>query len=280
MRPHKLSSTFFSLLALAILAAGSVFGAAPTFGMVGLGLGQTLRLNIVAFPPSPCSATIGVRDSNGNYPIPLPDKTVTLQPGQADFLDVNFNLVSSVILPLVNPTGARNRISLRPVVTLTNPGVGACVVTAEVIDNLTGFSVLGVQPQPEPDVPQSNPDFGMVGIALGQILRLNVVAFPPTPCSATLGFRGSNGNTPQPVPDKTVTLNPGQADFLDISAASLGVQFGHRVELRPVVTVLQTVSAASSAPSVCSASVEVYDPITGRTWAFSPMPLPDLPAVQ
>jgi hypothetical protein len=47
-----------------------------------------------------------------------------------------------------------------------------------------------------------------------------------------------------PNPFKTVNLNPEQSDSLDISAVSLGVQFGHRAELRPVVTITSSVDQA------------------------------------
>jgi hypothetical protein len=77
-----------------------------------------------------------------------------------------------------------------------------------------------------------NPTFATAGVALGQTLRLNVEAPPSSVCNAQLSFVDRNGQ-PIPTPYKTVNLNPGQADSLDISAASLGVQFGRRVELRP-----------------------------------------------
>ena len=109
--------------------------------------------------------------------------------------------------------------------------------------------------------------FGMVGVALQETLRLNVVAaYPPTPCIAQLGFRDANGQ-PQPNPDKTVNLQPGQAAFLDVSAASLGITFGHRVELRPIVSVMLGPNAA---PSVCQANAEVFDSFSGRTSAWLP----------
>ena len=56
-----------------------------------------------------------------------------------------------------------------------------------------------------------NPQFGMVGLAAGEVLRLNVVAYPPVPCRATIGFLNHNGQQPQPEPNKTVDLNPGEA---------------------------------------------------------------------
>src|SRR5260370_41192551 len=97
--------------------------------------------------------------------------------------------------------------------------------------------------------------FGMVGVALQETLRLNVVAaYPPTPCIAQLGFRDANGQ-PQPNPDKTVNLNPGQAAFLDVSATTPRMTFGHRVELRPIVSLTL---GAGPTPSHGTAKADVY----------------------
>jgi len=109
----------------------------------------------------------------------------------------------------------------------------------------------------------------MVGIGLGQVLRLNVVAFPPTPCFGTIGFLNGNGVAPPNSASKNVSLNPGQADFVDLTAASLGIQFGQRMELQPVVMV----TAAPNGASACQASAEVFDVFTLRTSAvLAPQP--------
>jgi hypothetical protein len=196
----------------------------------------------------------------GNGP-PGNGPPVNLQPGQSASLDFNANTAL---------TQFGQRIAQRPVVTLTQDvGPNACHATAEVFDNFTGFSLLALTPMPLPDLtlfPQPVPDFGMAGIALGQVLRLNVVAYPPNPCSAQLSFVNASGN-PVPIGDKIVNLSPGQAAFLDVSAASLGVGFGHRVELRPVVSMMPGPNAA---PSVCLANAEVFDSFSGRTSAWLP----------
>jgi len=70
-------------------------------------------------------------------------------------------------------------------------GQSARHATIEVFDNFTRFSLVASQPQPP------LPGFGMVGTALGQVLRLNVVAYPPTPCNAQLGFDYAS-SVPQP----------------------------------------------------------------------------------
>ena len=114
--------------------------------------------------------------------------------------------------------------------------------------------------------------FGMVGIALGQVLRLNVVAFPPNPCSATIGFLNHNGQVPQPQPGKTVFLNPGEAAFVDLSAAALGIPAVQRREFQPVVTL----ESAPNGFSACQATAEVYDKASGMTVTLLlPSPVPD-----
>ena len=65
----------------------------------------------------------------------------------------------------------------------------------------------------------------MVGIGGGQTLRLNVVAYPPEPCFATIGFLGNAGQQPPNSPTKTVNLTSGQADFVDLHAASVGSEW-------------------------------------------------------
>jgi hypothetical protein len=257
----------FGMLALGglpAMAAGN-----PQFGMVGLAAGQVLRLNVVAYPPVPCSATIGFRNSNGQVPQPTPDKTLYLNPGQADFIDLPASALGIQF-------GGRREF--QPVVTLSpqpepdaNAAPNACAASVEVFDAFTGFSLVA-DPIPLPDLPNVAPQFGMAGIALGQVLRLNVVAYPPVPCSATIGFLNSNGQAPQPNPDKTVYLNPGEAGFIDLPAGALGLQFGQRAEMQPVVTLQPAPNGSSS----CRATAEVYDRFSGRTWTMlSPMPLPD-----
>ena len=262
---------FSEWLALGVLAFAGVPTLAagnPQFGMVGLAAGQVLRLNVVAYPPDPCSATIGFRNSNGQVPQPLPDKTVFLNPGESAFIDLPSSALGIQI-------GGRREF--QPVVALqpqpnpdANAAPNACAASVEVFDAATGLSLVA-SPMPLPDLPNVAPQFGMAGIALGQVLRLNVVAFPPDPCSATIGFLGANGS-PQPAPDKTVFLNPGEAAFVDLPAGLLGLQFGQRAELQPVVTLQPAPNGSSS----CRATAEVWDRFSGRTWTMlSPQPQPD-----
>jgi hypothetical protein len=253
----------FALSAPALYSQSSNTPAsAVDFGMIGLAASQTLRLSIIAFPPTPiyppqpiCIAQLGFANSSGG-PVG-PTKTVNLGPGQGDFLDLNGN---SLALPF------GGRAEMLPVVTmLPAPGGGtpACLANAEILDSFSGFSLVlapGATAYP-PD-----PIFPLQGVAWGQVLRLNLVAYPPTPvapasCSAQLSFVDKSGNPAGPAP-KVVNLSQGHADFLDVTGVNLVAQPGQRAELRPVVTMLP------GAASVCAATAEVYDPFSGRTWAW------------
>jgi hypothetical protein len=255
--------------------------ARPSFSLVGLAINQSLRINVVAptlqpgFPPSPCSAALSFWDANGN-PVG-PTRSVSLNAGQSASLDLNANA-------LLERFGQRAEV--RPIAITYPPN--PCIVSAEVFDNFTAFSILVVPatvvlvaPGPSEIVP-SPAQFGMQGLALGQVLRLNVAAYPPNPayppdpCIASLGFADRNGNAVGPV--TTVGLNPGQSASLDLNSSTviknLGISsfalFGQRVEVRPVVTLVQT-----SAVNACQASAEAFDTFTGRTWSYAVPPGPN-----
>jgi len=225
------------------------------FGLVGIGQGQTLRLNVVAYPPSPCNATIGFLDSNGQ-PVPEPSKQVNLQPGQAAKISLPWAALN---------LAAGQRGELQPVVAV---GEGsACAATVEIFATATGATQV-TTPQPTPDLPGITPQLGMAGLALGQTLRLNVVAYPPNPCVSMLGFLDSSG-VPEPEPGRQVNLQAGQGAFLDLPAAVLGLSTGQRAEVPPVVLL-------ATAASACQATVEVFATATGRTRAvLLPQPQPD-----
>jgi len=248
------------LVSALLSVSASAFAQNPTiqtFGMVGIGEGQTLRLNVVAFPPDPCNGQIHFLDANG-LPQPTPDKTVSLQPGEAASVSLRW---AALGLPAVQ------RAELQPIVSVTS---GACRATVEIFNTSTGMTTVAA-PQPIPDRVNVNAQFGMVGITLGQIVRLNVVNYPPDPCSATIGFLGSNG-TPVPLGDKTVNLIAGQADFIDLSAALLNLQVAQRAELQPVVTLIPGAGGTSN----CQATVEIISAATGKTQAvLTPQPIPN-----
>jgi hypothetical protein len=279
LKSHAGAAPAFVVSAVLVfaLSARALYSQTPPtpavdFGMIGLAESQTLRLSIIAYPPEPiyppspfCIAQLGFANSSGG-PVG-PTKTVNLGPGQGDFLDLPG---STLALPFLG------RDEVRPVVTVLQSAAGgasACLANVEILDSFSGFSLV-LAPSAIAFPPQ--PIFGLQGIALGQVLRLNVVAWPPTPitpesCIAQLSFVDKSGNPAGPAP-KAVNLSPGHADFLDVAGTKLVTQFGQRAELRPVVAI----ASSAAAPSACAATAEVYDQFGGRTWAWWP-PAPITP---
>lgn len=219
------------------------------FPMVGVVRGQTLVLNLVAFPPDPCMAQLGIQDSFGNLVASTP--VLTLAPGQSVALPVNANTLTNAFA---------QRVELLP--TVQGPDgsftASSCVATVEVIDNLVRETAVLV---PGAISYAPDPVFGMLGVTILDTVRLNVVAFPPDPCIGTIGFVNSNGN--QAGNSKPVQLAAGQgATFLDLPGNAVVSVLGQRAEVRPVVTVTEG--------SACIVSVEVYGNITGATHVYFP----------
>src|SRR5580704_11520132 len=70
-------------------------------------------------------------------------------------------------------------------------------------------------------------NFPMIGLVRGQTLQINIVAYPPVPCFATIGFQDVDGN---PVGTTTnVVLQAGQSASLALNGNSLTNVFGQRV---------------------------------------------------
>src|ERR1700690_752918 len=108
--------------ATTVLEPGThAFPADPVFGMLGVTSLQTVRLNVVAFPPVPCIGTISWSDDNGT-PIGT-SMAVQLGVGEATHLD----------LPGGGALGSRAEV--RPVVTVI---AGACIASAEVYAKANG----------------------------------------------------------------------------------------------------------------------------------------------
>jgi hypothetical protein len=215
------------------------------FPMIGLVRGQTLQVNLVAFPTDPCFATIGFQNADGN-PVG-PTLNVALQAGQSASLALNGNT-------LTNTPG--QRVEVLPTVTLTVGVASQCDASAEVYDNILEISsvvVPGVAGWPP------NPIFGMFGLTELQTARLNVVAFPVDPCIGTLSFVNSNGV--QVGNAMNVQLAPGQATFLELPGSTLVTKLGQRAEVQPVV---------SASNGGCIASAEVYINGLGTTSTFFP----------
>ena len=268
-------------LNLALVAALPLFSQSlvPTssidFGMLGLARGQTMRLSVVAVAPSPCVAQIGFQSATGaNFPgnpsAPInpsfpgnpgfptnPGAPVVLGPSQGAFVDLIGNQVVAQV---------GQRVEVHPVIAVqpspTGVAASVCRGLVEILDSVTGFSLLLLPGKASPSGPL---DFGLQGVASGQVARLNIVAVGG-PCQAVLGFRDWNGFPAGPS-DKTVNLTTGQADFLDIVGSSLVASFGQRAEVLSTVT---SVPGAAGIPASCRATSEVWDVFTGRTWAAVP----------
>lgn len=115
-------------------------------------------------------------------------------------------------------------------------------------------------PQPDPPV-----RFGMVGLTRGQTARLNAVNTgnpDESACPVELSFVDSMGNTVGIVP---CIIPPGEADFLDLDAASLG-RPETRVQIRATVAIggprRREVKACAKNLRL---TLEVFDTDTGKT---------------
>jgi hypothetical protein len=225
---------------------------ATNFPMIGITRGQTLQLNLVAFPVDPCIAQLGFQNSSGT---PVGTTTnVTLQPGESASLATNGNSLANL---------AGERVEVLPTVVLNpSPAPSGCQASAEVFDNVLGITsvlVPGAVSYP------SNPELGMLGVTVLQTVRLNVVAFPIDPCIGQISFLNSNGEL---VGNSllSVNLNPGQAAFLDLPGSLLVTKLGERAEVQPVVTL----NNSSGVPNACVASAEVYYHGLGTTAVYYP----------
>lgn len=159
------------MVALAIPSWAQSLPNYTNFPMMGLVRGRTLQINVNAYPLDPCFATLGFQDVNGNALGTT--LNVALQEGQSASLTLNGNSLTSVAGP---------RVQVQPTVTVAAGVPSQCNASAEIYDNLLGISsvvVPGAAGYP-PD-----PVFGMIGVTELQTVRLNVVAFPPDPCSSS-----------------------------------------------------------------------------------------------
>jgi hypothetical protein len=197
-----------------------------------------------------------------------PLQQLTLNPGQIESADLN-------LTPLVARVG--QRIEVQPVIVQSpgavNPGPISISATVQTLDELTGFeAVLESVPQPG----ASSPGLGPQILAGGQTMRMDVLASGVDPCVAQVQFNDANGNPL--IPASSANLTPGTGTIVDLNSEALGLRLGQNIEVQPVVT--PTAPAAAVAQnSVCNASVEVFDHLTGRTWSHQST-FVGLPAVQ
>ena len=127
-------------------------------------------------------------------------------------------------------------------------------------------------------LPGSAVQFGMIGVAQSQTLRLSIIAWPPEPiyppvptyppepvCIAQLGFADGSGAAVGPA--KTIDLAAGQGDWLDLRGGTLALPFGGRAEVRPVVTLLQSPAGGAS---TCLVNAEILDSFSGFSLVLAP----------
>jgi hypothetical protein len=229
----------------------------PIPHFVGGALGQTIQ-ELVGPAPLGLSVEVnlGFVGPDGNSI--GPNSTVTLGPGETAPLDLNVDTLVQAfgqrveVRPVVTVVKVTD-VSLQPVNLIVTPAVALREVT-EVFDTSTGFGTVLV---PGKTMFPPNPIFELQGLAWEQTMRLIVSADPPNPCAATLGFVDSKGS---PMGQSMqVDLKPGDTEWLDLNANTLGLKLGQRVEVQPIVTM-------TSPASSCQASVEVFDDVSGRTW--------------
>lgn len=221
------------------------------FGMMGGGLGEVLRVNAAvdagAVAPGPCAVALGFADAAGE-PIGRP-VNIDLMPGQSAFVEFDFGAVVSRL---------GQRFEARPVITPVSDGsAAACGLSAEIYDRFTGRTSSYVQPVPPGRL-------APIGVAPGQVLRLNLVAVPPGPCRAVMSFAGADGAAAGS--SFSADLLPGHAAFLDLPMSGPLRPFGTRAEIRPVVL-------ADPAAASCVASAEVWEQFTGRNAVYARAPV-------
>ena len=257
MKRHKLATELGLLLMLAEAGALKAQQDATGFPVIGITRGQTLQLNLTAYPNGPCSALFTFRDSNGNLIVPL--QQASLSAGQSVSISLNGSAIAKA---------AGQRVEVLPQVAVANlsfPPTCSASASAEVFDNFLGTTsvvvpgVFGYPPAPV---------FGTVGITVFETVRLNVAAQPfANLCIATLTFADNNGNPLGGSLD--VNLSPGQSTFLDLPGTAVVSTLGQRAEVHPIVTL-----GATTGGNACIASTEVYLGATGTTVAYlAPEPI-------
>jgi len=113
----------------------------------------------------------------------------------------------------------------------------------------------------------------IVGIVEGQVARINGLNFyPPDPCVVTLMFIDSQGNIL--AQSENLTLSPGKSEFFDYQLPAPTVSHSTssnpvldsygRAEIRGLCVALDKQSTA------CSANVEIFDSVSGRTIMYEP----------
>jgi len=254
---------------------------ATNFAIIGIALGQSLKLNLLAYPstasipgtvgyPSnPCVATLGYQDGNGNLlGATMP---VTLAVGQTASLTLSFAEAIAAEAAIAgnaaaDPANDVLRIEVVPMVTTTG-NAAQCVATLEVVDNLLkvttqGFTGTVAYP--------GAPIFGPESVYPLQNMELNVQGTPTLPCVAQLSFQNGSGNPVGP----TKNVDTFFSASLTLPWQTLYPGFpGTTPPVEPLlITPIVTYTSPSSA---CIATGEMIVPIFERSWEFYPLePLP------
>jgi hypothetical protein len=244
----------------------------PGFGMFGVTRGQTARLQV---------AIVGVDQHNppGDRPGPFRvtlsfyngDGSVMLQSSQS--VELGQSAALDFVAPAL-PVGLRMRLRAAVRVDPDANGVVPCIKPAlEVLNNDTGRSAFILEGTGEGDH-TDDPGSSLVGIARGQVARLNIVNlgvlppdpyFPPGPCRVTLTFVDARGNVLSQV-TKSVDFN--RAAFLDLAWSDVPPDPYHRLQVRALVNVEP--NAAGQLPSL-KPTLEVFSTDTGMTSLLIPV---------
>jgi hypothetical protein len=119
----------------------------PVFGIVGLTVWDTLRLNVTnitgsnGLPPGPCNVQMGFVNAAGDT---IKSVNGTILPGRTASLIVNFNEAAGA------STNALARLNLRPIVTYAQPCVGT--TGAEIVDAFSSLTMVYIAPVIPPNV--------------------------------------------------------------------------------------------------------------------------------
>jgi hypothetical protein len=103
-------------------------------------------------------------------------------------------------------------------------------------------------------------DMVVIGGSFGQTLRVTIAAPPTARCSALLEIH--TGDLLPARPEDSYELGPGETAIADVNVSRLAGRIGRRVELVPSIKVLA---------GQCSAAVETFDVLSGRTTAYIPL---------
>jgi hypothetical protein len=244
----------------------------PGFGMFGITRGQTARLQVAVVGidqhnppddrPGPWRVTLSFYNGDGRV---LAQSFQSVEMGQAASLDF--------VAPVM-PLGLRMRIRAAVSVDRDAAGIAPCVKPAvEVLNTDTGRSAFILEGTGEGDH-TDDPGSSLVGIARGQVARLNVVNlgtippdpyFPPGPCRVTLTFVDGKGNVLSQV-TKSVDFN--RAASVDIAWSDVPPDPYHRLQVRALVNVEP--DARGLLPSL-KPTLEVFNVDTGMTTLVIPV---------